>query len=393
MNISQISETCTGCGACAAVCPVDCIQMQPDAEGFLRPVTDAQVCIGCGRCQEVCTVATPPRLPEGGTLAYAALNTDEPARYNSTSGGIFTLLCHWVLARGGIVFGAAYDDDFNVVHCAVEHPADLSRLQGAKYAQSRLDDTFCQVRACLESGRHVLFSGTPCQVGGLISFLGQHYSNLLLVDLICHGVPSPKVWQHYIAYRSAQDANGSRPTGVSLRSKETGWPGYSIRFDYAGGKVYTAVNSLDPYLRGFVGNLYLRPSCYHCVFKGSARLSDFTLGDYWGVWSQLPEYHDGKGTSLVLLHTEKARAIWQDVSGNCKFCEVDAAAALTENPSALFSPSAKEPRHSFFERYGRQDFSALVGELCPFPAQQKRSFIYRIVKKLWKIISGIRSSV
>lgn len=375
-------ELCTGCGACAAACPSGCIRMIPDTEGFLRPNTDAKACISCGRCQKICPIIESHSLPDNKTTAYAAINTDEQIRYGSTSGGIFTLLGRWVLERGGIIFGAAYDDDFQVVHCAAETLDDLRWFRGAKYAQSQLGDTYRRVQSCLKDGRYVLFSGTPCQVGGLVSFLGKDYSRLLLVDLICHGVPSAKVWEHYISYRSAQDANGKRPAAINLRSKESGWPGYSIRFGYQDGTIYAATNSQDPYLRGFVGNLYLRPSCYNCNFKGSDRLSDFTLGDYWGVWSQLPEYHDGKGTSLVLLHTEKAKSIWEDISGDCKCCEVDTSTALTENPSALLSPPVKENREVFFERYDREDFSALVGELCPIPICKKQSFIYRIAKKL-----------
>lgn len=379
-------ELCTGCGACVAACPVGCIRTIPDAEGFLRPDTDTQACIGCNRCQKVCPIMERRSLPDGGTIAYAAINTDEQTRYGSTSGGVFTLLACWVLEHGGIVFGAAYDDDFNVVHCPAEHPGDLLRLRGAKYAQSRLGDTYRQVQSCLKNGRYVLFSGTPCQVGGLLSFLGEKYEKLILVDLICHGVPSPKVWQHYIDYRREQDAGGLKPVSINLRSKETGWPGYSVRFDYPGGKAYAAASSQDPYLRGFVGNLYLRPSCYNCNFKGSVRLSDFTLGDYWGVWSQLPEYHDGKGTSLVLLHTEKAKSIWKDMSGDCKYCEVGISTALTENPSALVSPPDKEKRVLFFDRYGQEDFSALVSGLYPIPAAQKQSFILRAVKRIRNFI-------
>ena len=379
-------ELCTGCGACAAICPKGCIQMSPDGEGFLRPVMDAQACIDCSRCQKACPIIESPSLPDDRTIAYASINTDEQTRYSSTSGGVFTLLCRWVLERGGVVFGAAYDADFNVVHYPVDTIENLHKLRGAKYSQSSLGNTYSKVRANLNQGRYVLFSGTPCQVGGLVSFLGKHYANLILVDLICHGVPSPKVWKHYINYRGEQDASGSKPSCINLRSKETGWPGYSIRFDYPGGKVYTATNSQDPYLRGFVGNLYLRPSCYNCNFKGSVRLSDFTLGDYWGVWSQLPEYHDGKGTSLVLLHTEKAKSIWEDILCDCKYCEVDISTALAVNPSARLSPPAQENRELFFQRYGREDFSTLVSELCPIPIRKKQSIIYRMAKKIWNYI-------
>ena len=253
-------ELCNGCTVCANICPMGCIAMVPDEEGFLRPAIDAAKCVDCGLCRKVCPILPESTSAVGKTIAYAAINPDEAVRQSSTSGGIFTLLCQWVLNRGGVIFGAVYNDQFEVVHCQAETAEELVRFRGAKYAQSRLDDTFQQVAFCLKKDRYVLFSGTPCQVGGLVAFLGKSYEKLILTDLICHGVPSPKVWERYIRYRSQQDTRGETPSAINLRSKETGWPGYSIRFDYADGQHYSAPNSHDPYLRGFVQNLYLRPS-------------------------------------------------------------------------------------------------------------------------------------
>ncbi len=381
------TELCTGCGACAAVCPVGCIHMEPDNEGFLQPVIRTEQCVGCDRCKRACPILGTHSRPDNETEVYAAIHRDEAVRSGSTSGGVFSLLCEWIFAQNGVVYGAAYDRDFTVVHCPVEKMEDLYRLRGAKYTQSRIADTFSQVREQLERGRYVLFSGTPCQVGGLISFLGKDYEKLILVDLICHGVPSPKVWRHYVDYRSGKDACGQKPEGINLRSKETGWPGYSIRFDYPDGQVYSAPNSLDPYLRGFVGNLYLRPSCYHCSFKGSTRQSDFTLGDYWGVWSQLPEFHDGKGTSLVLLHTPKAKNIWKQVAEYMR-CSEAPEDPLADNPSALESSVLTDKREQFFARFEQEDFQMLIDELCPRPGRPKKlSFLRRCIRKVRRILN------
>lgn len=380
------TELCTGCGACAAVCPVGCITMEADSEGFLRPVILEEKCVGCNRCQQVCPILTECSLPDDATIAYAAINTDEQVRYGSTSGGVFTLLCNWMLEQNGVIFGAAYDDNYHVVHCRVEDVSDLYKLRGAKYAQSSLGNTFKQVQTCLKEGKYVLFSGTPCQIGGLVSFLGKDYEELILADLICHGVPSPRVWQHYINYRCARDADGKKPVSINLRSKETGWPRYSIRFDYPDGAFYSAPNSQDPYLRGFVRDLYLRPSCYNCHFKGRTRQSDFTLGDYWGVWSQMPEYHDGKGTSLVLIHTEKGKKMWGQISTHMR-CEEAPAAALVDNPSALTSSAFTDQREQFFARFRQEDFQTLIDELCPKPAAPaKPSFLSRCVRKARSIL-------
>lgn len=377
---------CTGCGACASACQNRCITMQPDEEGFLRPTVDETSCIGCGLCQSACPILNTVESTEVQTVAYAAVHSDEAVRYHSTSGGVFTLLCAYVLERGGAVFGAAYADDFSVVHCCIEKWEDLSKLRTAKYAQSIIGDCYRQAKELLEQGRYVLFSGTPCQIGGLRAFLGKDYEHLLTVDLICHGVPSPDVWRRYIQYRSEQDAQGERPISINLRSKETGWAGYSIHFDYASGKTYSMPNSRDPYLRCFVKDLCLRPSCYACKFKGIDRCSDFTLGDYWGVWSQLPELDDNQGISIVLLHSEKAQKLWQRLLPNMKVVQVDVAQCFAENPAALCSAKEPEERGAFLSRYKTEDFSDLVDALAPIPSPSKAnrgvvSLLHRAARK------------
>lgn len=390
MEIQCEIERCTGCSACAAVCPRDCIAMVPDREGFSRPVINTAQCIDCGRCQAVCPVTAEQPRPSGPSLAFAAINSDDAVRCTSTSGGVFTLLCRWVLERKGVVFGAAYDTTFRVVHRIAEDEAALAGMRGAKYAQSDLDGTYRRVLEYLKADRYVLFSGTPCQVAGLSAYLGKEYEKLITVDLICHGVPSPKVWQYYIRSRSALDADGAAPCAINLRSKETGWPGYSIRFDYPQGQFYAAPNALDPYLRGFVGGLYLRPSCHRCRFRGINRQSDFTLGDYWGVWSQLPALHDGMGTSLVLLHSPKARTLWRELASGMRCMEVDPVQALTDNPRALTSPPMAENRAAFFETYEHTDFATLVDDLLPKrPQPKKASIMRRIAGKLRRTLGSI----
>ena len=381
---------CTGCSACANACPEQCIQMAADAEGFLRPKIDSSQCVVCGTCQNVCPVLH-PKAHSHETVAYAAVHKDDAIRLESTSGGVFSLLCQWVLDHGGIVLGAAYADDFSVAHGCVEKASDLSKLRTAKYAQSAIGDSYRRAKTFLEQGRYVLFSGTPCQIGGLRTFLGKDYGRLLTVDLICHGVPSPAVWEHYIQYRGEQDAQGERPTSINLRSKESGWAGYSIRFDYAGGQTYRMPNSQDPYLRCFVKDLCLRPSCYACSFKGIDRCSDFTLGDYWGVWSQLPELDDNQGTSIVLLHSEKAKRIWPELLSGMKAVQVDADQCFSENPSALYSATEPDDRQMFLSRYQSEDFSDLADELAPIPIPPKpqtsvTSILHRAAHKIKRML-------
>lgn len=384
-----LKNMCTGCTACYSVCPKHAIDMGADAEGFLHPVIAQERCISCGLCEAVCPVLHSIPDHNGQTVAYAAICTQEDTRMQSTSGGVFTLLARWVIGQGGTVFGAAYDQNFSVHHCGITRVEDLKKLRTAKYSQSVLGDSFCQVRKLLKEGRYVLFSGTPCQIAGLQAYLKKPWERLILVDVICHGVPSPKVWEHYIAYRRNQDAPDSCVQAINLRSKETGWPGYSIRFAYENGTVYSAKNNEDPFLRGFVGDYYLRPSCYECGFKGISRSCDFTLADYWGVWNQLPEYHDGRGTSLVLLHSPKAHEIWTEIQSDLRCREQNPQEAVQENPSALTASRKPGNRAAFWERYEKEDFQTLITELLPPPPPPTRqTLLRRGLKKLKHLMNG-----
>lgn len=391
MKLAEVNE-CTGCWACASICPRQCIHMKPDAEGFLRPTVDASQCVVCGICRKVCPVLH-AQVCDRETIACAAIHKDENIRRESTSGGMFSLICQWIFARGGVVFGAAYADDFSVEHRCARSMGELSALRTAKYAQSRIGDSFQKIKQLLTDGQYVLFSGTPCQVDGLRSFLGKDYERLILVDLICHGVPSPAVWSRYIDYRSKTDAFGAPPVLINLRSKETGWPEYSVHFDYENGAHYSARNAEDPFMRCFVGDLCLRLSCYDCRYKGISRVSDFTLGDYWGIERQLPELHDGKGTSLVMIHSAKAKRIWEGITPQLRCREVDPERAVAENPSAIKSSEIPESRKAFMSRFAHEDFAQLVDELIPpLPKPSPPALPRRILNKIKRSIHIKRGS-
>ena len=379
------TNLCSGCTACAAVCPRDCITMVQDEEGFRRPKVDAARCAECGLCTKVCPVLSVPGshpMP----AAYAAKNKDNAVRELSTSGGVFTLLAQHVLSQGGAVFGAAYDADFKVEHRMVETSEMLTTLRGAKYAQSDVGSAFRQVKEQLAAGRKVLFSGTPCQVAGLCTFLGKDDPNLLLVDVVCHGVPSPAVWERYLAYKSEQISDGHRPATVNLRCKDSGWSTYSVDIRWPYGRNYLASNRQDPYIRAFVGDLCLRPSCYRCSCKGLTRCADITLGDYWGVWDQVPSMSDNRGTSIVLVHSEKARALWQELAPAMQIQQVDARRCMEQNPAALQSAKYDaESRSTFLHRYRDEDFSALVDELLPRPSAAS-DLAHRMAGKLKRLL-------
>ena len=384
------NDKCVGCSACANICPKQCIQMCPDTEGFLYPLIEQSRCINCGLCVKSCPVIVNPLMPEVEmTKAYAAISKNEPIRLESSSGGFFSVLSEWVFEHDGIVFGAAYAEDFSVVHCAATNMEDMRKLRTSKYSQSVIGDTFQQVRKFLREDKYVLFSGTPCQVAGLQSYLKKPYERLILVDMICHGVPSPRVWENYLTYRKNKDAPFSEIRAINLRDKKTGWPDYSILFEYMDGTIYSLKGNQDPFLRGFLHDFYLRPSCYECSFKGIARQSDFTLADYWGIERQFPEYYDGKGTSLLFLHSQKATNIWQEVESGLFYKEVNPEDAIKENPSAIRATQKPNNRSEFWQLYPDKDFDDLIEELIPKPVAPKCVLIKRGISKIKRILKNL----
>ena len=344
------SKKCTGCGSCSAVCPSKCIVMEEDHEGFRFPIIDHNKCVGCNLCEKACPLIENPKLSEK-TIAIAAKNKNLDIRLNSSSGGFFLQLAMQIIQRGGLVCAAKYDENFKVTHTIVDKVQDISPLCGSKYSQSQVEHCFENIKQALEIGRSVVFFGTPCQVSGLAKFLNKYYSNLILVDNICHGVPSPKIWGRYLEERKKLDANGSSVKKVNQRNKSTGWSNYaySIEIEYENGNRYLSKQSEDLFMKGFTNNLFLRQSCSNCEFKGVDRISDITVGDYWGVWNQQPNFDDDKGVSLLLVHTNKGIEIWDLIKDNFDYMNVNVNEALQNNPSALESSYSHENREKFFK--------------------------------------------
>lgn len=382
----QLAEKkkCTGCTACASICPQNCLTMEPDEDGFAGPVLTApDVCVNCRLCEQVCPVLQrAPVLPKPNALA--AMSRDDAVRRSSSSGGVFTELARAVLGKGGVVFGAAYDDSFRVVHMCADTEEGIAALRGAKYAQSDLKGIFPQVRERLERGQWVLFTGTPCQVGGLRSYLRRDYEKLLCVDFVCHGVPSPLAWKRYVELLTLDGPLKS----IDLRCKETGWSRYrySNTFLYQNGTKKQIPSGSSLYMRLFVGDHINRPSCQNCSFKRTGRISDMTLGDFWGIWEIAPEMDDDRGTSLVLVQTEKGRQLLEQIRDRLVVQEVSLADAVRYNPSALFSSPAGPLRKPVMElvRSGRIDVCAeLLGRYRPDPLQ-------RVFRKVGKILQLLR---
>ena len=357
----QADDACVGCHACFNVCPVGCIEMTADKEGFLYPSVDETSCTSCGRCVSVCPVLDVPGS-QPVPHAYACRSTHEATREASSSGGVFTLLAEHVLAGGGVIVGAAFDDDFSVLHRSVGDTADLAQLRGSKYVQSAIRSTYREIQQHLRAGRTVLFSGTPCQVAGLRTFLGRDYDSLVCIDLVCHGVPSPRVWGEYVAYRESKV--GASLRGVSFRDKRTGWRRFSMSMQFDGGARYLRALDADPYMRAFLADMCLRPSCYACLFRGARRQGDITLADFWGIETIVPDMDDDKGTSLVLVGSNVGTKLFERVRKGLEWQTVDLDRALALNRAALISPSRPHARGAFLAALGSMPFDRLVRKFC-----------------------------
>ena len=351
---------CCGCGACAQACLVHCIDMRQDGEGFLYPAADAARCIDCGKCERVCPIlrADSPSPDTGAVferpLAVGGRNRDESVRQASSSGGVFSLFADRVLAMGGVVYGAAMRDG-RVVHVCAANGEELAALRGSKYVQSAIGDAYSEIEGHLRAGRPVLFTGTPCQTAGLASFLGKPWDNLYLLDFVCHGVPSPKVFAQYLASLEARE--GSRIVSYIFREKDKGWHDTGSRLQIGahakfenGREIRRYPLLLDSYTNGFLEDIYLRPSCYDCRFKGVPRHNaDITIADFWGVSKVLPGMSDGKGTSLLFIHNARGQKLFDEIRDGLDYEACDWEKAAVRNPSLLYSAKVPPQREAFFE--------------------------------------------
>lgn len=337
-------KNCCGCTACAAICPKKCISMVEDAEGFLYPNVDESQCIKCNTCNMVCPIQNPIAEKKMSQKAYLVQHKDEQVRLDSSAGGAFTAIATVVLQKGGVVFGAAYDENFHVHHCYVESVNDLKRFRNSKYVQSELGNAFYLVKAFLQEGRWVCFSGTPCQIEGLFKFLRKPYEKLLLVDVVCHGIPSPLVWSKYLEY---QKRTFPRPDNIRFRDKFYGYKYSTMSIIQDGKIVYHEGAQRDPMLRAFFTDTCDRPSCYECPFKKRYRVSDYTIWDCFSVYDFDKKLDDDKGTTRVLCHTQKAENMMQEVMELAK-CEEVSADKLVVGVKEMFESVSMGPRRTAF---------------------------------------------
>ena len=360
-KITNIIKYCVGCHACANICPKSCIYMESNEGGFLYPKVDYDLCMECNRCIEVCPINNKAEI-DNKPIAFSCINNDEKIRIDSSSGGIFTLIAEKVLSEGGVVFGAVFDDDFQVEHQYVEKKEELWKLRGSKYVQSKIGDSYKQAKKFLDNKKKVLFTGTPCQNAGLKSYLGGFYDDLLTIDLICHGVPSPLVWKKYIEFREKEA--GSPVKRIAFRKKNEGWKRFSVSFLFKDNTEYLGNLHNDLYIRAFLKNVCLRPSCYNCMFKGLNRHSDITLADFWGIQNVLPEMDNDKGTSLVFVNSRTGKDLFNGIKDRMLYQEVDINEAVKYNSSAIKSAMPNSNRDNFFKDLKYTSFDKLVKRYC-----------------------------
>lgn len=299
-------DECVGCGGCTNSCPVEALSMKENHEGFLNPSLDRERCISCGMCIKACPKIDYEKKNAVAPKVFAAYAIPEIQRVSS-SGGLFTVFANVVLKMGGAVCGAAYDENLQVVHKVVQDEEGLSALRGSKYVQSNTGNIYAEVRQMLEEGRKVLFSGTPCQVAALNKFLEHDYDNLLTIDIVCHGVPSNRIFHQYLK----ETTNGKPVKNVEFRSKRFGWSCEHILITYDDASEYEGSLADDPYVKGFLKNVFLRKSCQECPFSEFPRCGDITLGDFWGLRKIDPALVSRLGTSIVFLNNRKGED-WYD---------------------------------------------------------------------------------
>lgn len=404
INIA-VKSKCTGCSACVQKCPKQCISFEEDREGFKYPKVKLSVCIDCGLCEKVCPVLQQDK-PRNPVIVYAAKNSNLSTRLASSSGGIFALLAETILRQNGVVFGARFDNEWNVIHDYTESLDGLSVFLGSKYVQSKIGNTYKYAERFLKEGRKVLFSGTPCQIVGLKKYLRKDYDTLLTVDFVCHGVPSPMIWRGYLNEKIRPLGVDGRNmvsqlslkdlpviTGISFRDKRYGWKkyGFSVRAKSASkadkNLVSQSVEVTDKtllyephkanlYMKGFLKNLYLRPSCYACPAKCGKSGADYTLADFWGASTYVGDFDDDKGLSAVLVYKNKVNIESLDMA----FKVVGLNDILSQNPAVIKSSRMKGGRDRFFQHYNREHQIDLINRYSKYTI--KENIRYTAIKLL-----------
>lgn len=393
-------KLCCGCAACVQRCPKQCIRLHEDNEGFLYPKIDLEICINCGLCEKVCPIYNEFNSHQP-IKVYAAMHKDDNVRLESSSGGIFTLLAEKIINEGGVVFGARFDETWQVCLDYAETYESIAVFRGSKYVQARTEKTYIQAEKFLKSGRKVLFTGSPCQIAGLKKYLNKEYDNLLAVDFVCHGVPSPKIWNRYLqeilALKGQKNAvtfssnlssfleRYAPITEINFRNKALGWKKYSFILrqkpiekaddDKKNPFTFSNVHNENTYMRLFLSDVILRPSCYECHCKEGKSGADLTIADFWGIGNISPEMDDDRGTSLVLIQSERGKDVFLSLDMIKKEQTYEEASRTNQGLKSICKPHPK--RDLFWKKI---DCCISLDELCNLVLKQ--TFWTRVSRKL-----------
>ena len=377
-------EKCCGCCACVDVCAHHAISLKVDIEGFWYPYVEKSKCVECGLCEKVCPELNIDLLKKNDFVepqCYAAINKNMRVRWDSTSGGIFSVFADYMYSQKGYVSGAIYNSDFSVRNYISNNPEDLQYLRSSKYLQSKAEGLYKQIKKLLQQGHNVLACGTPCQMAALRSFLRKDYENLIIVDFICLSVSSPKVYRKYLD--SLEHRYGSSIQYIKAKNKELGWRNLTRKVVFKNGAVYYGVLLDDDYRRGYHKHLYSRPSCYNCQYKGFPRIADITIGDFWGVEKVDKNLDNNVGTSLILVNSQKGAKYLEKVKPYMYIKHVPFSSILPGNIALRQSIHyPKIDREQFFETLDATDFDTVVKKYFPKPGKQD---LRGTVKKLIRV--------
>lgn len=376
---------CCGCNACGDICAHHAITYQTDIEGFWYPIVDEAKCINCGLCDRICPELNIASLKKNDfdkpVQTIAAINKRMDVRWNSTSGGAYTAFAEVMLDQGGYVSGAVYNEDFSVRNYISNNQNDLEKLRSSKYLQSNAEGLFAEIRFLLKTGEKVLACGTPCQMAALRSFLRKDYENLIIIDFICRGVNSPKVYRKYLD--SLERKFGGKVVYVKAKNKELGWRNLTRKVTFDNGKSYYGVSMEDDFRRGYHTNVFCRPSCYSCQYKGFPRIADITIADYWGIEKVDKNLDNNIGTSMILLNSKKGITYFDKVKDRLEWRETAFESVLEGNQALIKSISpAKINRTQFFEDLDKGTFDDVVKKYFPLCSNRNQLFKVKLKSNL-----------
>ena len=387
-------EKCCGCAACANKCPKAAIKMIADDEGFLYPYVNTNVCVNCGLCEKACPILKLNEVHNDVREMYEVQCNDGDALKKSASGGFMEIIAPYIIKRKGYICGAAYDKNNKVTHIIVDDRENVSKLSGSKYVQSEIGDCYKKIGQLLKEKKLVCFSGTPCQVAGLREYLGFNYPNLILVEVLCAGVPSPKLWDGYLKYQEKKYK--SKAQNINFRNKTYGYQCSTMMITFENGKIYSQSGRVDPMMKLFVSGIAKRPSCYNCSFKNDERLSDFTIFDGWSAGKLAGIKDNDKGFTAVAIHTQKGKRIFETLNDMKYYCVDYEMAKKSDGKMFDKQPDICPKRNEFYAYLNSHDIGTAVKYFMPVTkmdlvAERIKPFLYKL--GVIKMIKRMRQKI